>query len=181
MIQRVAVDYLRSNPHKSWTSVAAMALAVAMTLAGMGTWQGIGRNPSLVRIMFGDWLAGLFLFIAVVGLLLVAIGRYFEVAERTSEFGILRVLGCSARTLAALLSWETAILAIPAMLLGIGLCLLFKLVVALFFAKYLRVEVVYAWWPISGSAAAAASLLGGLIGAPRAVRDGVIEALSYKK
>lgn len=98
-IRRLAWNYAHANPHKTWASVAALALAMAMILACVGTRQGIGPDPMLARVLLGNWLAALFLFIAVVALAYVGIGRYFEVMERTTEFGSSPYWGHPARLL----------------------------------------------------------------------------------
>jgi hypothetical protein len=180
-MRHLACEYFRANPQKSWGSMTAIALAVAMMLACVGTRQGIGPHPNMARIMLGDWLAGLFLFVAVTALAFVAIGRYTEVVERTTEFGILTVLGASRQTLAVLLLWETLMLAVPGAILGMAFTALIRIVVAAFFSRGLQVELALAWWPVAVLVAACASMAGGVSGLSRTVRDGMVEVLSYRK
>lgn len=180
-MRRVAFEYVRANPHKSIASISGLALAMAMLLASVGTLQGIGLHPGIARIMVGDWLAGLFLFIALIALTLVAIARYVEVVERTTELGILAVLGAFRRTLVALLLWETLFLALPGAIVGLMLTAAIRLVAAAFFWRILRVELALAWWPVAAFLAALASMTGGILALSRAVRDGTVEALSYRR
>lgn len=180
-MRRLAWEYLRADPPKSCASIAAVALAVAMTLACVGTSRGIGPDPNIARILLGNWLAVLFLCIAVVALAFVAIARYLEVVERTTEFGILTVLGASRQTLGVLLLWETVFVSVPGAILGIGLTALVRIVVAAFFSRVLAVDLARAWWPAAVLIATFASMAGGVSALSRAVRDGMVEVMSYRK
>lgn len=174
----MAHSWLRENPQKICADLAATASEVSIVLTGVGIWRGIADSPTHARILFGAYAAGLFLFIALVGFLLLAIAGHFYALERTSELGVLRVQGASLELIAILFLFDSLIIVLPATCLGVLLTYSAKLGAAAYFSKLLRIQIVYSWWPIAGASAVTASFLGAMLGAHKAIRDGVRQALS---
>ncbi len=132
-------------------------------------------------MMTGIWLSVLLSFMLAVGSVLLAIERYFDVLEYAQEFGILRALGAPYSYLLAILFCETIVVAVPGTVVGIGLAYLAKAVIAVKFARFWTLEIVYEWWPIAGALAAVGSLLGAIVGAHQAVKNGLVQVMSYEK
>ena len=151
-----------------------------MILTVAGVRHGVNADPTAVRLVFTLWASVLFLFISAVGFIFLSIERYFSVIEKTQEFGVLKVLGTSMRYFLFLLLLETCAICVPGTVGGIGLTFLMGWGVDSAFPKFLRLDVVYPWWPIAFGITATASMIGGVIGARRAIRTGVIQALSYE-
>jgi hypothetical protein len=174
---RLAGSWFKENPQKSCTDLAAMAIEVAIILTCDGIWRGIADGPTHARILFGAWAAGLFLLIALTGFLLLAISGYFSALEKTRELGVLRVHGASSGLIAILFLSEGLLIALLATSLGVVLTYSAKLGAALYFPKLLRIQIVCGWWPIAGGLAVTASFLGTMIGARKAIREGVVQTL----
>ncbi len=161
--------------------IAAFALEVGIVLGRVGIVRGMASNSTVVRTMTGIWLSVLLLFMLAVGFVLLAIERYFDVLEYAQEFGILRVLGVPYSYFFAILFWETMVVAIPGTVVGIGLTYLAKAVIAVKFTRFWTLEITYGWWPIAGAFAALGSLMGATVGAHKAVKNGLVQAMSYEK
>jgi ABC-type antimicrobial peptide transport system permease subunit len=161
--------------------MAAFALEVGIGLACVGIVRDVASNPTVVRTMTGTWLSVLLSFMLAIGFMFLAIERYFDVLEYAKEFGILRVLGAPYSYFLAILFWETMVVAVPGMIAGIGLTYFAKAVIAVEFTRFWTLEIEYAWWPIAGAFAAAGSLLGAIVGAHKAVKNGLVQAMSYEK
>ncbi len=164
-----------------YARIALFALEVGIVLGRVGIVRGMASNPTVVGTMTGIWLSVLLLFMLAVGFALLAIERYFDVLEYAREFGILRVLGAPNSYFLAILFWETMVVAVPGTVVGIGLTYLAKAVIATKFTRFWTLEIVYAWWPIAGAFAATGSLLGAIAGAHKAVRNGLVQAMSYEE
>jgi putative ABC transport system permease protein len=116
----------------------------------------------------------------VVGFIVVFMGMYTAVLERTREIGILKAVGGSSGFILNLLVRETLLLSILGTIVGIGLTYGAKALLEATFPSSLTEEIVYSWWPISGGIAIAGSLLGVIVPAVKAVKQDVTEALSYE-
>jgi ABC-type antimicrobial peptide transport system permease subunit len=157
-----------------------VSIEAAMILTITGVRHGVNANPTAVRLVFTLWASVLFLFISCVGFLFISIERYFSAIEKTQEFGVLKVLGASMRYFLLLLLIETCAICVPGTVGGIGLTFLMGWGVASAFPKFLQLDVVYPSCPIAFGITATASMIGGIIGARRAIRTGVIQAQSYE-
>lgn len=76
---------------------------------------------------------------------------------------------------------ESFVICVPATVAGIGLTFLIGWGMRVTFPEFLRLDLVFMWWVIALVIGAIASLIGSGIGALKAVRDGVVQALSYEK
>jgi ABC-type antimicrobial peptide transport system permease subunit len=131
--------------------------------------------------MVGVWVSGLLLCVTIVAFSVIVLVQYVEVRDRSQGYGILRVLGASPQDFLTLLAVESLLIAVPGTVCGIVLASAAKVIVWLTFSRYLTLSVSYRAWPATLLFSFAAFTLGGLIAAPKAVRDGVEEALSYHK
>ena len=167
-------------PDRGFTASIAVSLEATMILAVAGIWHGLRADPTNVRMLFTFLATVLFLFVSAVGFVFLSIEGYFSVIEKTQEFGVLKILGASTRYFSLLLFLETLTICVPGTVAAIGLTFLTRWGLGFSFPDFLRLDVVYLSWPIAFGITATASLIGGVIGARKAIRDGVIQALSYE-
>jgi putative ABC transport system permease protein len=116
----------------------------------------------------------------IVGFIVVSMAMYTAVLERTREIGILRSLGASPSLIVGFLLKETLILAVTGSAIGIVFTYLAQWLVEHVGRSGLTQETVYAWWPIAGTIAVTGAVLGTIAPALKAIRQEVIEALSYE-
>jgi predicted lysophospholipase L1 biosynthesis ABC-type transport system permease subunit len=181
MFNRLVVETLRTRPHQTAACIASCALACAALQTCVGIHRGIGPNPSLQRLMIGLWASGLLLFVTVIAFSVVALEQYIEVRERTHDYGVLKVLGASTRDFLNLQARESFLIAVSGTAAGIVLTFAAQGIVTLAFLRFLSLSVSFWFLPSSFIASFSVLMLGGVLGARRAVRDGVEEALSYQK
>jgi putative ABC transport system permease protein len=117
---------------------------------------------------------------AIVGFIVVAMAMYTAVLERTREIGILKALGASSGYILNLLFRETLLIAIIGSLLGIIMTYGTKWLMMHVVPASLTQETVYRWWPIAASISVIGSLLGAIFPAWMAVKQDVIQAISYE-
>jgi ABC-type antimicrobial peptide transport system permease subunit len=181
MMLPLILGWLRDSPRQSYTAGAAISLEAAMLLTLAGIQHGLKSDPTFARLNFTLWTSLLLLLVVAVGSLFVAIERYFSVIERTQEFGVLHVLGAAAGHYSLLLVMEASIICIPGTVAGICLTFLIRWGMRVTFPEFLKLDIAYFWWPIVLLIVEAASLIGSAVAVRKAVRDGLIQALSYEK
>lgn len=181
MFNRLVVETLRTRPLQTAGCVASCALACAALQSSLGIYFGIGPSPSMQRLMIGLWTSGLLLCVALIAFFVVALEQYVEVRERTHDYGILKVLGASTRDFLNLQARESFLIAASGAAAGIVLTFAAHGIVTLAFSRYMALSV--SLWSLPGALLASfcVLMLGGVVGARTAVRDGVEEALSYQK
>jgi ABC-type antimicrobial peptide transport system permease subunit len=172
--------WIMDAPDRGFTASIAVSIEATMILTVAGIWHGLRADPTNVRMLFTFLATVLFLFVSAVGFVFLSIEGYFSVIEKTQEFGVLKILGASTRYFLLLLSLETLTICVPGTVAAIGLTFLTRWGLGFSFPDFLRLDVVYLSWPIAFGITATASLIGGVIGARKAIRDGVIQALSYE-
>lgn len=172
--------WVRDVPHRSYAAGGLACIEVAVILTMAGILHGLGSASTRVQMPFALYAIVLLLFVSLVGCVFLAIERYFCVMEKAQELGILKVLGASLGYVLGLLLMETLAICVPGAIAGIGLAFLARWGAALAFPKLLVVDVVWPWWPLAFGVAALASMAGGIIGTRKAIRNGVIQALSYE-
>jgi hypothetical protein len=180
-MNRLIFEHLRANRLAVYARIAAFALEAGIILGLVGIVHGMASNPTAVRTLTGVWLSGLLLFLLAVGFSFLAIERYFDVLEHAQEFGILRVFGAPYSYFLAILFWETVVVAVPGTIVAIGLTYLARAVIAVEFTRFWTLEIVYTWWPIAGAFSAAGSMVGAIVGAQKAVKNGLVQVMSYEK
>ena len=114
----------------------------------------------------------------VIGFLVVFLSMYTAVLERTREIGILKALGASPGYILSILMRETVLLGVAGVIVGVLMTYGTRALINTFAPSFVT-EIVYAWWPIAGSLALAAALIGALYPGLKAARQDAIEALSY--
>ena len=181
IFRRLVLESLRARPYQTGGTAISVALACVALLSGVGVHRGIGREPSLPRLMVGLWTSGLLMCVAGIAVFVAILGQYIEVRERTQDYGILRVLGASSRCFLILLCQESLLIALPGTALGIGLTYVARTIVALAFPRYLTLSMFYGAWPLAGLCSFLTLMLGSLVGSRAAIRDGAEEVLSSHK
>jgi putative ABC transport system permease protein len=116
----------------------------------------------------------------IVGCIVVMMAMYTAVLERTREIGILKALGASSGYILSLLFRETLLIAFIGSILGIVMTDGTKWLMMHAVPASLTQETVYSWWPIAAGISVIGALLGAIFPAWKAVRQDVIQALSYE-
>jgi putative ABC transport system permease protein len=116
----------------------------------------------------------------IVGFIVVFMGMYTAVLERTREIGILKAVGASSGFILNLLIRETLLLSLLGTVAGILLTYFTQWLMLHAVPSSLTQETVYGWWPIAGAIAVGGSLLGVIFPAVKAVKQDATEALSYE-
>jgi putative ABC transport system permease protein len=117
---------------------------------------------------------------AIVGFIVVCISMYTAVLERTREIGILKALGASSGYILDLLFRETLAIALIGSVAGILMTYATQWLMRHAVPASLTQETVYKWWPVAIAIAIVGALLGAILPAWKAVRQDVIQALSYE-
>jgi putative ABC transport system permease protein len=116
----------------------------------------------------------------IVGFIVVSMAMYTSVLERTREIGILKALGASSGYILSLLFRETLLLAILGTVVGVIMTYGTQWLMMHAVPASLTEETVYNWWPIAGGISVAGALLGTILPGWKAVKQDVIEAISYE-
>jgi putative ABC transport system permease protein len=116
----------------------------------------------------------------IVGFIVVSMAMYTAVLERTREIGILKALGASSGYILNLLIRETILIAIIGTLVGIIMTYGTQWLMMHAVPASLTQETVYKWWPIAAGISIAGALLGAIFPGWKAVKQDVIQALSYE-
>jgi putative ABC transport system permease protein len=116
----------------------------------------------------------------VFGFGVVSLSMYMAVLQRTREIGILKSLGASSALVMELILIESFILGLGGTIIGILLSFVSRAVMLTVAPASFPQAIVPIWWPIAGSIAMGAALLGALYPGMMAVRQDPIEALSYE-
>lgn len=116
----------------------------------------------------------------IVGFIVVSMAMYTAVLERTREIGILKALGASSGYILNLLIRETMLIAVIGTVVGIIMTYGTQWLMMHAVPASLTQETVYSWWPIAGAISVAGALLGAIFPGWKAVKQDVIQALSYE-
>lgn len=116
----------------------------------------------------------------VVGFIVVSMAMYTAVLERTRDIGILKALGASSGYILELLFRETLVIAIIGTVLGIAMTYGTQWLMMHAVPTSLTQETVYKWWPIAAAISITGALLGAIFPGWKAVKQDVIQALSYE-
>ena len=116
----------------------------------------------------------------IVGFIVVSMAMYTAVLERTREIGILKALGASSGYVLNLLFRETLLIAIFGTIVGIIMTYGTQWLMMHAVPASLTQETVYNWWPIASAISVVGALLGTILPARKAVKQDVIQALSYE-
>jgi len=116
----------------------------------------------------------------IVGFIVVSMAMYTAVLERTREIGILKALGASSGYILNLLIRETMLIAVIGTVVGIIMTYGTQWLMMHAVPASLTQETVYKWWPIAGAISVVGALLGAIFPGWKAVKQDVIQALSYE-
>jgi putative ABC transport system permease protein len=116
----------------------------------------------------------------VIGFAVVSLSMYMAVLQRTREIGILKSLGASKAFVMGMILSEAFALGLGGTIVGILMSFGTKWIMGVFVPASLPQAIVPGWWPIAGSVAMGAALLGALYPGMIAVRQDPIEALAYE-
>jgi putative ABC transport system permease protein len=116
----------------------------------------------------------------VIAFLVVLMSMYMAVLQRTREIGILKSLGAANSLVMSLILAEALVMGFCGTILGIALTYATQYAIHRVMPASLPQAVVYIWWPIAGSIAIGAALLGALYPGIIAIRQDPIEALAYE-
>jgi putative ABC transport system permease protein len=116
----------------------------------------------------------------IVGFIVVSLAMYTAVLERTREIGILKALGASSSYILNLLIRETILIAIIGTLVGIIMTYGTQWLMIHAVPASLTQETVFKSWLIAGAISVVGALLGAIFPGWKAVKQDVIQALSYE-
>ena len=116
----------------------------------------------------------------VIGFAVVSLSMYMAVLQRTREIGILKSLGASKGFVMNMILAEAFVLGLGGTIGGIIFSFGTRWIMHTLMPASLPQAIVPVWWPIAGSIAMGAALLGALYPGMIAVRQDPIEALAYE-
>jgi len=140
--------------------------------ASLLTISSVGLLRNFIGVVIG--------IAVIVGFLVVSMAMYTAVLERTREIGILKALGASSGYILNLLFRETLLIAIIGSVVGIIMTYGTQWLMMHAVPATLTQETVYEWWPIAGAISVVGALLGAILTGWKAVKQDVIQALSYE-
>ena len=140
--------------------------------ASLLTISSVGLLRNFIGVVIG--------IAVIVGFLVVSMAMYTAVLERTREIGILKALGASSGYILNLLFRETLLIAIIGTVVGIVMTYGTQWLMMHAVPATLTQETVYEWWPIAGAISVVGALLGAILPGWKAVKQDVIQALSYE-
>lgn len=140
--------------------------------ASLLTISSVGLLRNFIGVVIG--------IAVIVGFLVVSMAMYTAVLERTREIGILKALGASSAYILNLLFRETLLIAIIGSVVGIIMTYGTQWLMMHAVPATLTQETVYEWWPIAGAISVVGALLGAILPGWKAVKQDVIQALSYE-
>jgi hypothetical protein len=178
---RLVTGWMVDSRQKSYTAAVAVCIEVAMVQRVAGIQHGLKADPTYARLNFALWTTTLLLFVSAVGFVSLAVERYFSVIGKTQEYGVLRVLGASLSYIWLIELIETLAICVPGTAVGIALTFLIRLGVNLTLREFLRLDFVITDCAIALGIVVIGSVLGSGIGMMKALRDGMVQALSYEK
>ena len=130
--------------------------------------------------MLGSFLNIIIGISVVIAFAVVSLSMYMAVLQRTREIGILKSLGATKAFVMGMILAEAFCLGLGGTVLGIVLSYASRMAIHAVMPASLPQAIVYIWWPIAGSIAMGAALLGALYPGMIAVRQDPIEALAYE-
>ncbi len=115
---------------------------------------------------------------AAISMLVILLGMYTTVTERTRQIGILKALGMSRRKIAWVIEQEAVLVSLLGVLVGIALT--FAARFAVMRMTTLVIEIEPRWIVIAFLVGIVGGTIGALYPALRAARQDAVEALSYE-
>ena len=115
---------------------------------------------------------------AAISMLVILLGMYTTVSERTRQIGILKALGMSKSRIAWVIEQEALLVSLFGVIVGIGLTLAVRF--AVMRVTSLVVEIEPRWIVIAFLVGIVGGTIGALYPALRAARQDAVDALSYE-
>jgi hypothetical protein len=174
LIHPLIIGNLKNDPLRVLKSGLVVAIEISFLLTQIAIAKAIlpdDRGPTLIA----HWISNLLGIVFWISFGIAALMKYVDVMERNCDFGILRILGASDTYIVALLMQETIIESVPGIFLGLVFCFigiwLFEAITRV------SVSIPYEWWPLVIIIAIYASLVGAIFAFPKAIREGIAQAL----
>jgi putative Mn2+ efflux pump MntP len=177
LINPLVLGNAREDPWKLLRFALVIALQTGVLLARIGIVANTGSPLVHTRTMIAHWLSGLLLFVFGAVFLIAGLDRYIDIAERSADYGVLRIFGASYPYFLRLLFQETLLPAVPGALAGIVFACLLSVTFAFVSNGLVTISIPYIWWPAVGCLSSTASLLGAAFAIPKAIREGIAQAL----
>jgi putative ABC transport system permease protein len=114
----------------------------------------------------------------VISALVILLGMYTTITERTREIGILKSLGASKRFIVSVIEKEAALISVLGIVLGFAVSVIGKYYIEA--STRLKIDIQPKWLAIAAIIGLLGGLLGALYPALRAANIDPIEALSYE-
>jgi predicted lysophospholipase L1 biosynthesis ABC-type transport system permease subunit len=175
LVHPLIVGNLKDDPLRVLRSGLVVAILTGVLLARIGIVNStpVGHGQAMIA----RWLSNLLGIVFWIGFGVAVLEKYVDVVERSRDFGLLRILGASNIYLVILLLQEILIASIPGALLGLVLGYVVSGLFEVLSGGIVSVPIAYRWWLAATAIATSASLAGGILAIPRAVREGVAQAL----
>jgi hypothetical protein len=167
----------REEPGKLLRCALVIAIQTGVLLARIGIVGNPGSPLGHARTMIAHWLSGLLSFVFWSAFSIAVLDRFTDVTERSADYGILRIFGASYGYFFRLLLQETLLAAVPGIFAGIVFAGLLSVTFAFASSGLVTITIPCLWCPAVGCLSSTASLLGAAFAIPRAVREGIAQAL----
>jgi predicted lysophospholipase L1 biosynthesis ABC-type transport system permease subunit len=167
----------REEPGKLLRSALVIAIQTGVLLARIGIVANTGSPLGHTRTMIAHWLSALLAFVFWAAFSIAVLDRFTDVTGRSAEYGILRILGASYGYFLRLVLQETLLAAVPGVLAGVVFAGLLSVTFGFASNGLVTINLPYLWWPAAGCLSSTASLLGAAFAIPKAVKEGIAQAL----
>ena len=147
----------------------------ALSMAELQSLLSVDNIP-----MLGSFIHIIIGISIIIGFAVVSLSMYMAVLQRTREIGIFKSLGATKLFVMGMILAEAFCLGLGGTIFGILLSYGSRAAIHAAMPASLPQAIVYTWWPIAGSIAMGAALLGALYPGMIAVRQDPIEALAYE-
>lgn len=175
MIHPLIIGNLKDDPSRFLKSGLIVAIETGILLTQISI---VHASPDdHAQAMMAHWLANLLGIVFWISIGITVLMKYVDVMERNRDFGILRVLGASNAYILTLLLQETALESIPGALLGMAFGYIATELFKALLDNPASMSFPYPWWPVVTAIVMCASLVGAILAIPRAIQEGVAEAL----
>jgi putative ABC transport system permease protein len=177
---KVAQIYLKLDNPANTNSVIA---AIQNLLPGYKVYgvEELVSATSVDNVPFLRPLLNVIIGVAVlIGAAVASLSMYMAVQQRTREIGILKSLGASKLLVLKIILMEALLLGLGGSILGIGYSFGSRWLLAKLVPASLPQAIVPEWWPIAGTIAMLAAVLGALYPGMLAARQDPIQALAYE-
>ena len=173
MIHPLILGNLKEDP----TRIVRTGLLAAIETSVLLAWIAVVNASFVTRgqANIGHWLSNLLGIVFWISFAVVVLVKHVDVAERSRDFGILRILGAPETYFVGFLLQEAFVESVPGALLGLVLGYIATELFGVLLGA--SMSTPFQWWPVATAIVILASLVGAISAIPRAIREGVAEAL----